>query len=38
MIVSKKLLKKLDYVMSSIVGLEGLKPTFEIIRFKKISK
>ena len=32
----KKIIKKkLDYVMSSIVGLEGLKPTFEIIRFTK---
>ena len=25
--------KKIDYVMSSIVGLEGLVPTFNIIKF-----
>ena len=27
--------KKIDYVMSSIVGLEGLIPTFKIIKFTK---
>ena len=27
--------KKIDYVMSSIVGLDGLKPTFNIIKFTK---
>ena len=27
--------KKIDYTMSSIIGLEGLKPTFKIIRFTK---
>ncbi len=27
--------KKIDYVMSSIVGLEGLVPTFNIIKFTK---
>ena len=27
--------KKLDYVMSSISGLDGLYPTFEIIKFTK---
>ena len=27
--------KKIDYAMSSIIGLEGLKPTFNIIRFTK---
>ena len=26
---------KLDYVMSSIVGIDGLKPTFNIIKFTK---
>ena len=27
--------KKIDYVMSSIVGLDGLEPTFEKIKFTK---
>ena len=27
--------KKIDYTMSSITGLEGLKPTLEIIKFTK---
>ena len=27
--------KKIDYVMSSIVGLDGLNPTFKIIKFTK---
>ena len=27
--------KKIDYVMSSIVGIDGLYPTFEIIKFTK---
>ena len=27
--------KKIDYVMSSIVGLDGLEPTFRIIKFTK---
>jgi len=32
----KKIIKdKLDYVMSSIIGIAGLKPTFEIIKFTK---
>ena len=32
----KKIFKtKIDYVMSSIVGIEGLEPTINIIRFTK---
>ena len=31
----KIFIKKIDYVMSSIVGLDGLIPTFEIIKFTK---
>ena len=27
--------KKIDYVMSSIIGIQGLLPTFEIIKFTK---
>ena len=27
--------KKIDYVMSSVVGIEGLKPTLDIIKFTK---
>ncbi len=34
-IFSKIFSKKLDYVMSSIVGLEGLEPTIEIIKHTK---
>jgi 1-deoxy-D-xylulose-5-phosphate reductoisomerase len=34
--IFKKIInKKLDYVMSSIVGIDGLKPTFDIIKFTK---
>jgi len=34
--IFKKIInKKLDYVMSSIVGIDGLKPTFNIIKFTK---
>ena len=33
--LDKILLHKVDYVMSSIVGLEGLKPTLSIIKFTK---
>ena len=28
--------KKIDYTMSSIMGIEGLYPTFEIIKFTKV--
>ncbi len=31
----KIFIKKIDYVMSSIVGLEGLQPTIKIIKFTK---
>ena len=31
----KIITKKLDYVMSSISGISGLKPTYEIIKFTK---
>jgi len=34
-ILNKILSKKLDYVMSSIVGIDGLKPTFNVIKFTK---
>ena len=34
-ILNKILGKKLDYVMSSIVGINGLKPTFNVIKFTK---
>lgn len=34
-ILNKILNKKLDYVMSSIVGIDGLKPTFNVIKFTK---
>jgi len=34
-ILNKILIKKLDYVMSSIVGIDGLKPTFNVIKFTK---
>ena len=34
-IITIKYLKKIDYVMSSIVGIDGLYPTFEIIKFTK---
>lgn len=34
-LLNKILKKQLDYVMSSITGIEGLKPTFEIIKFTK---
>ena len=27
--------KKIDYTMSSIVGIDGLNPTFEIIKYTK---
>ena len=30
-----QILKKIDYVMSSIVGIEGLYPTIKIIKFTK---
>ena len=32
---NKIIKKKLDYVMSSISGLEGLRPTFDIIKHTK---
>ena len=32
---SKIIKKKLDYVMASISGINGLKPTYEIIKFTK---
>ena len=31
----KKYLKKIDYVMSSIIGLDGLNPTLNIIKHTK---
>ena len=31
----KIITKKLDYVMSSISGISGLKPTYDIIKFTK---
>lgn len=34
-LLDKILKKKLDYVMASISGIEGLKPTFEIIKYTK---
>jgi len=34
-IFNKIVNNKLDYVMSSIVGIDGLKPTFNIIKFTK---
>jgi 1-deoxy-D-xylulose-5-phosphate reductoisomerase len=34
-ILNKIVNNKLDYVMSSIVGIDGLKPTFTIIKFTK---
>jgi len=34
-ILNKIVNNKLDYVMSSIVGIDGLKPTFNIIKFTK---
>jgi 1-deoxy-D-xylulose-5-phosphate reductoisomerase len=34
-ILNKILAEKLDYVMSSIVGIDGLKPTFNVIKFTK---
>ena len=33
--LNKIINKKLDYVMSSISGIDGLKPTFNIIKFTK---
>ena len=33
--LSKIFPKKIDYVMSSIVGLDGLMPTYKIIKFTK---
>ena len=33
--LEKIIKKKLDYVMSSITGIEGLKPTFDIIKYTK---
>ena len=33
--INKILNKKIDYVMSSIVGIQGLDPTFRIIKFTK---
>tara|TARA_B100001564_G_scaffold305056_1_gene273868 strand:- start:769 stop:1959 length:1191 start_codon:yes stop_codon:yes gene_type:complete len=33
--INKIIKKKLDYVMSSIVGVEGLDPTLKIIKFTK---
>ena len=33
--INKILNKKIDYVMSSIVGIQGLEPTFRIIKFTK---
>ena len=33
--LDKILNKKIDYVMSSIIGIQGLLPTFKIIRFTK---
>ena len=34
-ILNKIVNNKLDYVMSSIVGIDGLKPTFNVIKFTK---
>ena len=34
-LLDKILKKKLDYVMASISGIEGLKPTFKIIKYTK---
>ena len=34
-LLNKILKKKLDYVMASISGIDGLKPTFKIIQFTK---
>ena len=31
----EKIFKKIDYTMSSISGIEGLKPTIEIIKHTK---
>ena len=31
----KKFFQKIDYVMSSIVGMEGLEPTIKIIKYCK---
>ena len=31
-----KIFKKIDYVMSSIVGIDGLYPTIQVIKFTKI--
>ena len=33
--INKILNKKIDYVMSSIVGIQGLEPTYRIIKFTK---
>ena len=33
--LKKIIKKKIDYTMSSITGIDGLKPTFEIIKFTK---
>ena len=33
--INKILNKKIDYVMSSIVGIQGLDPTYKIIKFTK---
>ena len=32
----KKFSKKIDYVMSSISGFDGLQPTIEIIKYTKL--
>ena len=34
--VSKNIFKKIDYVMSSISGFEGLQPTIDIIKYTKL--
>ena len=33
--LSKILINKIDYVMSSIVGLDGLEPTLKLIKYTK---
>ena len=37
LIILKRYLKKVDYTMSSISGIQGLKPTVEIIKYWKNS-
>ena len=33
--INKIIKKKIDYVMSSIIGIEGLEPTLKIIKYTK---